>query len=215
MLQPELSAGRLLGDAKTAGEAAHLLSAEALAQASATALKELARTQAHPIARAELRSRAKLAPWVFDLVLAQLQREHRIEQGPNDVSLAGQKAPAAPAQNRRLQQIEQLYAHAGLASPIVSEAATKLGITVAELRTAVTALLRAQTLVRLGSDDLLVHAGAIATLTADLQKHRGQTFDVARFKDFTRLTRKHAIPLLEYLDGARITRNNNGARIVL
>jgi selenocysteine-specific elongation factor len=48
-----------------------------------------------------------------------------------------------------------------------------------------------------------------------MRQHRGETFDVGRFKAFTGLTRKHAIPLLEHLDQARITRNNGGTRIVL
>ena len=52
-------------------------------------------------------------------------------------------------------------------------------------------------------------------LRTELQKQRGQTFDVGRFKALTGLTRKHAIPLLEYLDGVRITRNQNGTRTVL
>ena len=42
-----------------------------------------------------------------------------------------------------------------------------------------------------------------------------ELFDVGRFKSFTGLTRKHAIPLLEHLDHARVTRNAGGTRVVL
>jgi selenocysteine-specific elongation factor len=76
-------------------------------------------------------------------------------------------------------------------------------------------LLRSGKLIRMGSDNLLAHVDALAKIKADLGKHKGEAFDVARFKTFTGLTRKHAIPLLEYLDSARVTLNRNGIRTVL
>jgi selenocysteine-specific elongation factor len=44
---------------------------------------------------------------------------------------------------------------------------------------------------------------------------RGTLIDVARFKEITGLSRKYAIPLLEYLDRGRITRKQGGQRLVL
>jgi selenocysteine-specific elongation factor len=44
-------------------------------------------------------------------------------------------------------------------------------------------------------------------------KHR--TIDVAAFKDLTGISRKYAIPLLEYLDRQRVTRREGDVRIVL
>jgi selenocysteine-specific elongation factor len=67
----------------------------------------------------------------------------------------------------------------------------------------------------MGADNLLTHREALERLAGDLRAHRGESFDVARFKSFTGLTRKHVIPLLEYLDGARVTRNANGVRVIL
>jgi hypothetical protein len=79
----------------------------------------------------------------------------------------------------------------------------------------ITLLLRSKRLVRMGSDDAFVHVDALTKLYADLREHRGETFDVGRFKSLTGLTRKHAIPLLEHLDQARVTRNSGGMRVVL
>jgi len=62
---------------------------------------------------------------------------------------------------------------------------------------------------------LFIHCEALAQLRANLKAHRGESFDVARFKSFTGLTRKHAIPLLELLDRTGATRNQAGTRIVL
>jgi selenocysteine-specific elongation factor len=52
-------------------------------------------------------------------------------------------------------------------------------------------------------------------LTQSLQALRGQTIDVARFKALTGVSRKYAIPLLEYLDRERITRKLMDHRVVL
>jgi selenocysteine-specific elongation factor len=39
--------------------------------------------------------------------------------------------------------------------------------------------------------------------------------DVARFKDLTGVTRKYAIPLLEYLDREHVTRRVGDERVIL
>ena len=83
------------------------------------------------------------------------------------------------------------------------------------MRELIVHLLRSKRLVRMGADDAFVHPDALARLYADLRRHRGESFDVGRFKSFTGLSRKHAIPLLEHLDQARVTRNNGGTRVVL
>ena len=44
-----------------------------------------------------------------------------------------------------------------------------------------------------------------------MRELRGQTLDVARFKQMTGLSRKYAIPLLEYLDRERVTRKDGDA----
>jgi selenocysteine-specific elongation factor len=97
----------------------------------------------------------------------------------------------------------------------VSEVGSQLKIAPKDLPPLITLLLRSGKLVRMGADNLLIHADALAKLRADLIKQRGQTFDVGRFKSFTGLTRKHAIPLLEYLDRVRVTVNRQGIRTVL
>jgi selenocysteine-specific elongation factor len=67
----------------------------------------------------------------------------------------------------------------------------------------------------MGADDAFVHPVPLARLYAEMRKHKGQTFDVARFKSLTGLSRKHAIPLLEHLDQVHVTRNTGGVRLVL
>ena len=72
-----------------------------------------------------------------------------------------------------------------------------------------------KTIVRMGSDDLFVHSAALGRLAAQLTPLRGSLIDVARFKQLTGLSRKYAIPLLEYLDRQRITLKQNDQRLIL
>ena len=97
-----------------------------------------------------------------------------------------------------------LHATAGLA-PAVVERVTKL-------------LVRQKTLVRI--DTLLFHTDALSRLRGEvkaLKVSEGSEarVDVAAFKLRYGITRKYAIPLLEYLDRERVTRRVGDARIVL
>jgi selenocysteine-specific elongation factor len=48
-----------------------------------------------------------------------------------------------------------------------------------------------------------------------LATRKSTRFTVAAFKDWTGISRKYAIPLLEYLDRERITRRDGEERLVL
>jgi len=47
------------------------------------------------------------------------------------------------------------------------------------------------------------------------EKLRSPRIDVSRFKDLTGVSRKYAIPLLEYLDRERVTRRVGEERVIL
>jgi selenocysteine-specific elongation factor len=47
------------------------------------------------------------------------------------------------------------------------------------------------------------------------QKAKSPNIDVGRFKELTGVSRKYAIPLLEYLDRERVTRRVGNERIIL
>jgi selenocysteine-specific elongation factor len=185
-----------------------------LTAAAELIFKELTRIPSRSNSRAEFLSRTRLPEWVFGLALDHLLQTRPIRVTGTQISIAP-AAPAASAETELLAKIETLYRSAGLASPIVSEVASALQVDAKILTRLLTQLIRDGRLVRMGSDNLLVHADALAKIKAELTLHRGQTFDVGRFKDLTGLTRKHAIPLLEYLDGARVILNKNGVRTVL
>jgi selenocysteine-specific elongation factor len=211
-IEPLLSQARVVA-ARSQGGPHNLLASESLEQASAHLLRELGRMDGEPISRAELRSKTRLSDWVFELALRPLLANEAVQANRDNLRLTTSSRNFS-AQDAHLAQVEELYIRAGLASPILSEVSEKTGIALADLHRLITQLLRAKKLVRMGADNLFIHADALDRLTSDLRQHRGETFDVARFKSFTGLTRKHAIPLLEYLDRMHVTRNNSGTRAV-
>jgi selenocysteine-specific elongation factor len=82
-----------------------------------------------------------------------------------------------------------------------------------------TLLLREKVLVKL--DAIVFHAGALQQLKEEVAALKGSapggraTVDVAAFKDRYGVSRKFAIPLLEYLDRERVTRRTGDVRLVL
>jgi selenocysteine-specific elongation factor len=80
----------------------------------------------------------------------------------------------------------------------------------------VTLLLRDRVLVKL-ADDLVFHRDALAALRRQVIANKAMTpkLSVPQFKDLFGITRKYAIPLLEYLDRERVTRRVGDERIIL
>jgi selenocysteine-specific elongation factor len=52
-------------------------------------------------------------------------------------------------------------------------------------------------------------------LRGELAKKQGERFAVPAFKDWTGVSRKYAIPLLEYLDREHVTRREGDERVVI
>ncbi|HSS97137.1 MAG TPA: SelB C-terminal domain-containing protein, partial [Terriglobales bacterium] len=61
------------------------------------------------------------------------------------------------------------------------------------------------------------HREALETLKATIAKYktRSSKINVAQFKDLTGVSRKYAIPLLEFLDRERVTRRTGEDRQIL
>jgi selenocysteine-specific elongation factor len=110
--------------------------------------------------------------------------------------------------------IEQAFEKAGLTTPAVAEVLARSGVEPARARSLLQLLLRERRLVRI-SEDLVFHRAALEGLRQLLAAHKATRFTVATFKDWTGITRKYAIPLLEYLDREHVTRREGDERLVL
>ena len=67
------------------------------------------------------------------------------------------------------------------------------------------------------ADDVFVDAAAIGALIGSVRrlKQANPRLGVREFKELTGLSRKFAMPLLEYLDGQRVTRRQGEDRVIL
>ena len=110
--------------------------------------------------------------------------------------------------------IEAAFATAGLSAPAVNDVLKTSGIESSRARTLLQILLRERALVRI-SEDLVLHADALAGLRESLREKRGESFAVPEFKDWTGVSRKYAIPLLEYLDREHVTRRDGDRRVII
>ncbi len=108
----------------------------------------------------------------------------------------------------------ELYDASAFAPPSIAEALAELGVPAVDGEAVFHLLLRHGALVRL-RDDLVFHEARLATLVDRLREHygAGEAFSVADFKELAGVSRKHAIPLLEYLDQQRITRREGDLRV--
>jgi selenocysteine-specific elongation factor len=209
-MAPLLASGQLIGSAHD-----HFVTAEMLNQAMASILGELESAGSGSITKAQLLSKVRLNEHIYEVAIRRLAEANKIEIRAELVALAG-RGDSIPAERLRLlSAVEDIYAAAGLASPLLNEVSLRIGVQPGEVRELITLLLRSRRLVRMGADNAFLHMEPLAKLYADMRKHKGQTFDVARFKSFTGLSRKHAIPLLEHLDQVHVTRNAGGVRVVL
>jgi selenocysteine-specific elongation factor len=191
-----------------------LLAAEAL-ESACKGISNLLQQYPSGLKRSELKTRTSLGPVILDFALERLAAAQKLRLkgemvGPMETS----PAQAAP-EDATLSTIAAIYRKAGLSAPLISEVATTLRLKESEMRGLVTLLLREKILVRMGSETLFIHREALASLRAKIAELRGQTLDVARFKEMTGLSRKYAIPLLEYLDRERVTRKTGDQRVVV
>jgi len=191
-----------------------LISRDALSRAAHQVIIRLKVTAPTGLKRSELQSQTGLPAEILAAVLDRLISEGQAHLGNEVVTIGA--APAVSSEDaQKLHAISAAYHDAGLAAPAVREVARQLCIPEPEMRRLITLLLREKTLVRMGNDHVFVHIEALRQFTSRLASMRGKAIDVATFKALTGLTRKHAIPLLEYLDRERITRKEGDARVIL
>jgi len=171
------------------------------------------------MAREELRASLgrRLRAETFRAALEELDAEKKLELHGELVKRAGAQIALLPEEVKAKDTIEKAFAEAGLAVPAVKEVLAKLAIEAKRSEKLLQILLRAKVLVRV-SAELIFHRDALASLREKLatyKRTKGEKIAVPAFKDLTGISRKYAIPLLEYLDRERVTRRVGDERVIL
>jgi selenocysteine-specific elongation factor len=129
------------------------------------------------------------------------------------VRLRSHRVALQQDEERALARIESSFANAGLTAPSLEEVLAKSGVEASRARALLQILLRDGKLVRV-SADLVCHASALAGLRRTLAARKSARFTVGEFKEWTGVSRKYAIPLLEFLDREHVTRREGDLRVV-
>jgi selenocysteine-specific elongation factor len=168
------------------------------------------------IAKEALREQVKASAEVFAAALGLLAREKNIEATGELVRLPGHGVVMKDEETESKKKIEAAFASAGLKVPALHEVISGLKVDKSRAQKIVTLLLRDKMLVKV-SDELVFHHSALEQLRrlVAAQKAKSPKMDVATFKELTGVSRKYAIPLLEYLDRERVTKRIGDAREIL
>ena len=168
------------------------------------------------ISKEELRDQTRASSEVFTAALDMLVRERKLEVVGEIVHLPGRGVVMKGEEAESQKIIEHAFASAGLKVPALKDVLAGLKVDKARAQKIVTLLLRDRVLVKI-SEDLVFHRDALLDLRKRMssEKAKSPKIDVARFKNMTGVTRKYAIPLLEYLDREHVTRRVGDERVIL
>ncbi len=160
-----------------------------------------------PIAQARRHVDAAVADIILD-------RDPAIAVRGDLIALAAHKVRVSSGELDALIRLEQIYRDAGFHPPLVNDALKDIEPDPKKARGLLERLIKSQRLIRL-SPDLVYHSDVISHVRNSLAAHKGRKFSVPEFKDWTRISRKYAIPLLEYLDRVHVTKREGDSRVVL
>jgi len=170
------------------------------------------------IPKQELRGRAgNPRTEIFEAALEDLLKSRAIVISGDLVQRSGREIALSPEETRAKELIEREFASAGLAVPSFAVVLAKLPVESRRAQKILQILLREKVLVKV-ADDLVFHQIALKNLGETLVKRRkehGARLPIGTFKELTGVSRKYAIPLLEYLDREHLTRRVGDERVIL
>jgi selenocysteine-specific elongation factor len=181
-----------------------------------------------PLARGMLREtlREKVfthsAPELFSGVAARLEAEGKVVSEKDIVRLSAHSVGLSDQDVALSKRIEEIYLAAGVEAPSLDEAMTKANVAApqrAQARKLLQLLLDDRKLVRI-QGEMFMHSKVVEDLKTKLHTYASQhepdrLIDVPAFKDLAGVSRKYAIPLLEYFDREQVTRRAGDKRLIM
>ena len=176
--------------------------------------------RAHPLrpgmSREELRGRSGGADErVFAALLAALETEGVVKSERDKVRLAAHEVRLTPEQQRIVDQIEQEFLRAEAAPPSPDEALGRAGLRGDEEHELFQVLVQSGRLLRV-KESLFFHARALDAIQQKLVAMLRERKEIgpADIKDLLGISRKYAIPLLEFFDQRRVTTRVGERRVL-
>jgi len=109
-------------------------------------------------------------------------------------------------QKRLKNRVEGLFAKGGLQSPSLKELTSKLSTDESEVRNVIYLLMEEGTVIK-AKEDMYFPREAVEKLKGELIRflRAHDEITTAQFKEMTKVSRKYAIPLMEYFDNSKVT----------
>jgi selenocysteine-specific elongation factor len=181
-----------------------------------------------PLARGILRETlrdkvfAHSSPELFGSVLDKLAATGRLALEKDIVRAKDHSVDLTESDDRLRQILEDIYLKSGVEAPSIDEAFSKAGIVSSakvRARKILQLLIDNGSIVRI-NNDLFMHRTILEGLKSKLLVYASQheperLIEVGAFKDLAGVSRKYAIPLLEYFDRERVTRRAGDKRLIL
>lgn len=205
------------------------LSRESFGRLSSAVLDELERHhKREPLARGMLRETlrekvfAHSLPELFGAVIAKLEAGGAIVAEKDIIRAGGHSVGLSEEDTQLSHRLEKVYRDAGVEAPSLDEVMTRAGVAVAQrtqARKILQLLIDGKKLVRI-QNEMFMHADVVEALKKKLLHYASQheparLIDVPTFKQLAGVSRKYAIPLLEYFDRDQVTRRAGDKRVIL
>ena len=149
-----------------------------------------------------------------NFLLADLANQKIAVVAGDALDIPGRSKTLGGAEGELARAIENKYVEAGLQTPATSELIKAIPQKPKVIEGVIAYLVKQGILVRL-AEGVYLHRDVIASAREKLAEKKGQTIDVAAFKDLFGISRKVAIPLLEYFDREGATKRIGDSRQVL
>lgn len=190
----------------------HVLARQQVAQALEQAKQLLQQAGQTGLTSPQLLGRVgvEATPALRRFYLGQLKLSGAAREEGGRLVAAGEE----PLEDPLAQELEDVYQRAGWAAPSPQEVARMLQAHPKRVEALLALLLRRGRLVRVGGKWWL-HRQLLDQLVGSLRSWGQESFSVGEFKERFGLTRKLAIPVLEWLDSQRVTRRLGERRRIL
>ncbi len=167
------------------------------------------------LSKEELRSRTigSNNPRLFNFLIRQLIHEGVIVQEKEAMRLMEHKVTLGQDQEKVRSQIEEIYLKSGLQPPYFKELKNTFSGNTGE--DVLQVMVKEKLLVKV-KEDLYFHRKAIEDLKNRLISFLEETGEITtpQFKDMTTVSRKYAIPLIEYFDRSQVTVRVGDSRVL-
>ncbi len=170
------------------------------------------------LSREELRKRVfdDLPQEVFRFLLDRMAERRKISLQEESVSIYGREVQLSPKEDALRVKIDEFFRQAGCQPPSLSEVPGAIGESEDDVRKIYFWMTKQKILIKV-TEELAWHSFVLDEIRSKIRSRfkPGDKFGVADFKELFGMTRKHAIPLLEYLDRERVTRRQGNDRVLL